>query len=158
MITGWSWGMWTQKVKTCLQLHIEREACTSLLCRTSKIKEECHSCGQSHLEAWPSKTGGWVNSSLGSDTSLGYLTVGSHGGHLTILTFTATHGSSGPKSFFKRLALLYYRHLNNKTSFYSSTNHFPFITYGQKSRNNIWFFMIFICNPNFLGSEIPSWV
>ena len=35
----------------------------------------------------------------------------------------------------KRLALLYYNHLNNKTSFYSSTNHFPFITYGYKSRN-----------------------
>ena len=43
------------------------------------------------------------------------------------LTFTVTRGSNGPKSFDKRLALLYYRHLNTKTSFYSSTNHFPFI-------------------------------
>ena len=50
--------------------------------------------------------------------------------------------------------MLYYRHLNNKTSFYSSTNHFPFITYGYN--NNIWFFTIFICNPSFLGSEIPA--
>ena len=75
------------------------------------------------------------------------------------LTFTATRGSNGPKSFLKRLALLYYRYLNTKTSFYSSTNHFPFITYGYKSwNNNIWFLTIFICNPHFLGSEIPSWV
>ena len=48
-------------------------------------------------------------------------------------TYTSTRGSYGPKSFEKRLALLYYRHLKNKTSFYSSANHFPFITYGYKS-------------------------
>ena len=77
----------------------------------------------------------------------------------TKLAFTATRGSNGPKLFQKRLALLYYRYLNTKTSFCSSTNHFPFITYGYKSwDNNIWFLTIVICNPNFLGSEIPSWV
>ena len=78
---------------------------------------------------------------------------------LLSLTFTATRGSNGPKSFLKHLALLYYRYLNTKTSFYSSTNHFPFITYSYKSWNNdIWFLKIFIRNPNFLGSEILSWV
>ena len=35
-----------------------------------------------------------------------------------------------------------------KNSFYSSINHFLFITYGYKSWNdNIWFFMIFILQP-----------
>ena len=77
-----------------------------------------------------------------------------------MLTFTDTLGSNGPKSFLKRLALLYYCYLNINTSFYSSTNHFPFITYVYKSwnNNNIWFLTIFIYNPNFLGSEIPSCV
>ena len=58
-----------------------------------------------------------------------------------------------------QITLLYYHYLNNKISFFSPTNHFSFITYGYKSwKNNIWFFMNFICNPNFLGSQIPSWV
>ena len=38
---------------------------------------------------------------------------------ITSLTFKATHGSNGTKSFLKCLTLLYYRHLNNKTSFLS---------------------------------------
>ena len=33
---------------------------------------------------------------------------------------------------------------------------FSFITYGYKSQNNIiWFFIIFICNLNFLGLSNP---
>ena len=49
------------------------------------------------------------------------------------VSFTATRGSIEPKPFLKtsRSALL--SSLNNKTSFYSSSNHLPFITYAYKS-------------------------
>ena len=70
----------------------------------------------------------------------------------TLLTFTATRGSNGPKSFSKRLALLYYHYLNNKISLCSSTNHFSVFTYCYKSwNNNTWLFVIFICNPKLFG-------